>query len=69
VAIHFVNVLSRPSWRRGAAPTGALAPTRAASAFRSRGSAPFVLDFATSRVAQGKMRVAHNQGQQVAPGT
>ncbi len=30
--------------------------------------APFVLDFATSRVAQGKMRVAHNQGLQVAPG-
>ncbi len=28
----------------------------------------FILDFATSRVAQGKMRVAHNQGQQVAPG-
>jgi len=30
---------------------------------------PFVLDFATSRVAQGKMRVAHNEGKQVAPGT
>jgi uncharacterized oxidoreductase len=27
------------------------------------------LDFATSRVAQGKMRVAYNLGQQVAPGT
>lgn len=44
-----------------------------------RGSAPkareatsvgahFVLDFATSVVAHGKMRVAHNQGQQVKPG-
>ncbi|MDP3799012.1 MAG: dehydrogenase [Polaromonas sp.] len=31
--------------------------------------APFVLDFATSRVAQGKMRVAHNKGIQVEPGT
>jgi uncharacterized oxidoreductase len=30
--------------------------------------APFVLDFATSRVAQGKMRVAHNKGEQVPPG-
>ena len=30
---------------------------------------PFVLDFATSRVAQGKMRVAHNKGQQVEAGT
>ncbi|MHB1201381.1 MAG: Ldh family oxidoreductase, partial [Polaromonas sp.] len=26
-------------------------------------------DFATSRLAQGKMRVAHNEGQRVAPGT
>jgi uncharacterized oxidoreductase len=32
------------------------------------GRAPFVLDFATSRVAQGKMRVAHNEGRQVEPG-
>ena len=31
--------------------------------------AHFILDFATSRVAQGKMRVAHNEGRQVAPGT
>ena len=30
---------------------------------------PFVLDFATSRVAQGKMRVAHNEGKTVEPGT
>jgi uncharacterized oxidoreductase len=29
----------------------------------------FVLDFATSRVAQGKMRVAHNEGRRVEPGT
>ena len=31
--------------------------------------AHFVLDFATSRVAQGKMRVAHNEGRRVEPGT
>ena len=30
---------------------------------------PIILDFATSRVAQGKMRVAHNEGRQVEPGT
>jgi uncharacterized oxidoreductase len=49
-----------------------------ASATRSGGNAghdatsadaPFILDFATSRVAQGKMRVAHNKGETVAPGT
>jgi uncharacterized oxidoreductase len=32
------------------------------------GRDPFVLDFATSRVAQGKMRVAHNKGEQVPDG-
>ena len=32
------------------------------------GEAHFILDFATSVVAHGKMRVAHNQGQQVKPG-
>ena len=31
--------------------------------------AHFILDFATSRVAQGKMRVAYNKGDQVEPGT
>jgi uncharacterized oxidoreductase len=29
---------------------------------------PFILDFATSRVAQGKMRVAHNKGERVPEG-
>jgi uncharacterized oxidoreductase len=28
----------------------------------------FILDYATSRVAQGKMRVAHNKGERVPPG-
>ncbi|RYY54138.1 MAG: malate/lactate/ureidoglycolate dehydrogenase, partial [Comamonadaceae bacterium] len=32
------------------------------------GRDPFLLDFATSRVAQGKMRVAHNEGRQVDAG-
>ncbi|WP_328700380.1 Ldh family oxidoreductase [Caenimonas soli] len=30
-----------------------------------KGRGPFILDFATSRVAQGKMRVAHSEGKQV----
>ena len=59
----------RGRWSRpGAAATAASAPTPAASACRSQGREPFVLDFATSRVAQGKMRVAHNEGRQVEPG-
>src|SRR3984893_2658068 len=31
------------------------------------GEAPFVLDMATSAVAQGKVRVAHNKGEKVSP--
>ena len=46
-----------------AAPPGGSAAHEVASV-----GAHFILDFATSRVAQGKMRVAHNQGKQVAPG-
>jgi uncharacterized oxidoreductase len=30
---------------------------------------PFVLDFATSQIAMGKMRVAHNERRKMAPGT
>ena len=70
VSLHFVNVLSRPVvgavWRGG---TGALAPTPVASVCPMGGNEPFVLDFATSRVAQGKMRVAYNEGRQAEPGT
>ena len=50
-------------------PQGARAPA-GGSALREATSvgASFILDFATSRVAQGKMRVAHNKGETVAPG-
>jgi uncharacterized oxidoreductase len=60
--------------RPGGQSTG---PTRASeapaegNAARETASAEahFILDFATSRVAQGKMRVAYNKGETVAPGT
>lgn len=73
VSLHFVNVLSRPivaPWhggdgRFGTNPCCIGIPIGVDDSVRE----PFVLDFATSRVAQGKMRVAHNKGQQVSPGT
>ncbi len=51
-------------------PQGASAPS-GGSAVREAISVgtDFILDFATSRVAQGKMRVAYNKGLQVEPGT
>lgn len=68
VSLHFVNVLARPL----VAPWGG-----AASRFGTnpccigiplRNADPIILDYATSVVAQGKMRVAHNKGQRVREG-
>jgi uncharacterized oxidoreductase len=69
VSIHFVNVLSRPI----VAPFGGRDARIGTNPFcvgiPRRGGAPIVLDFATSRIAQGKTRVAHNKGASVEPGT
>jgi uncharacterized oxidoreductase len=56
----------------GAGPSQGTSAPPGGSAVRettSVGATHFVLDFATSRVAQGKMRVAYNKGIQVEPGT
>jgi uncharacterized oxidoreductase len=69
VSIHFVNVQSRPvvaPWHGG---DGRFGTNPCCIGVPLAGREPFVLDFATSRVAQGKMRVAHNQGKRVEPGT
>lgn len=53
---------------RAALPAEGAPATSADPAAFDTGRTDFILDFATSRVAQGKMRVAHNKGQQVTPG-
>ena len=68
VSIHFVNVISRPivapfggsDARFGTNPFTVGIPVRRARAV--------LLDFATSVIAQGKARVAHNKGEKLAPG-
>jgi uncharacterized oxidoreductase len=68
VSLHFVNVLSRPSvapWGGSDARYGTN-PVCIGIPLARRD--PFILDFATSRVAQGKMRVAHNEGREVEAG-
>ena len=73
VSIHFVSVNSRPivapyggaDGRFGTNPCCIGIPLGIGSNTRE----PFVLDFATSKVAQGKMRVAHNEGRTVESGT
>lgn len=69
VAMHFVNVLSRPVVAPFGGADGRFGTNPCCIGIPLPGQEPFLLDFATSRVAQGKMRVAHNKGEQVAPGT
>ena len=69
VSLHFVNVLSRPVVAPFGGADGRYGTNPCCIGVPLAGRAPFVLDFATSRVAQGKMRVAYNKGIQVEPGT
>jgi len=68
VSMHFVNVLSHAR----VAPYGGRDPRFGTNpcciAIPLPGEPPFVLDYATSAVAQGKLRVAHNKGEKVPPG-
>jgi hydroxycarboxylate dehydrogenase B len=68
VSIHFVNVLSRPVVAPWGGADGRFGTNPCCIGIPLAGREPFVLDFATSRVAQGKMRVAHNEGRRVDPG-
>ena len=69
VSLHFVNVLSRPVVAPFGGADGRFGTNPCCIGIPLKGGDPFVLDFATSRVAQGKMRVAYNKGVQVEPGT
>src|SRR5688500_2621088 len=68
VSSHFVNVLSRPVVAAWGGGDGRFGTNPCCIGVPLKGREPFVLDFATSRVAQGKMRVAHNEGRKVEPG-
>jgi uncharacterized oxidoreductase len=68
VSIHFVNVLSRPVVAPWGGGDGRYGTNPCCIGIPLKGREPFVLDFATSRVAQGKMRVAYNEGKQVDAG-
>ncbi len=68
VSIHFVNVLSRPVVAPWGGGDGRFGTNPCCIGVPLAGREPFILDFATSRVAQGKMRVAHNEGRRVDEG-
>jgi len=69
VSIHFVNVISRPV----VAPFGGRDARFVTNPFcvgiPIPDGEPVLLDFATSRIAMGKVRVALNKGERVKPGT
>ena len=69
VSLHFVNVLSRPVVAPFGGADGRYGTNPCCIGIPLPGGKNFILDFATSRVAQGKMRVAHNEGRRVEPGT
>lgn len=69
VSLHFVNVVARPI----VAPHGGLDARTGTNpvcvGIPRAGHEPIVLDFATSRIAQGKARVAYHRGLPVPEGT
>jgi hydroxycarboxylate dehydrogenase B len=68
VSMHFVNVMARPAVAPWGGADGRFGTNPCCIGIPLAGREPFLLDFATSRVAQGKMRVAYNEGHTVAPG-
>jgi len=69
VSIHFVNVVSRPIVAAWGGGDGRFGTNPICIGVPRKGKDPIVLDFATSRIAQGKTRVAYNKGVELAPGT
>ena len=68
VSMHFVNVMARPAVAPWGGADGRFGTNPCCIGIPLAGREPFLLDFATSRVAQGKMRVAYNEGHTVEPG-
>ena len=69
VSIHFVNVLSRPIVAPFGGRDARLGTNPFCVGIPRPGGEPVVLDFATSKIAQGKTRVAYNKGVAIEPGT
>ena len=65
VSIHFVNVISHARVAPYGGRDARFGTNPCCIGVPLPGEPPFVLDFATSAVAQGKLRVAHNKGDKV----
>ena len=69
VSVHFVNVLPRPIVAPYAGKDGRFSTNPFCVGIPLQGQPPFLLDFATSRIAAGKVRVAYNKGEKLKPDT
>jgi hydroxycarboxylate dehydrogenase B len=68
VSLHFVNVISRAIVAPHGGGDARFGTNPFCAGVPLPGRAPVILDFATSVIAQGKTRVAHNKGEPVEPG-
>jgi uncharacterized oxidoreductase len=68
ISIHFVNVMSRPVVAPWDGADSRFGTNPFCVGIPIHGRAPVILDFATSMIAQGKTRVAHNKGVELPPG-
>ncbi len=68
VSISFVNVISRSIVAPFGGSDARFGTNPCTIGIPLAGQAPFILDMATSGVAQGKVRVAHNKGEKMPPG-
>ncbi len=62
VSIHFVNVISTPAVSPFGGRTARVGTNPISIGLPRPGREPFIVDFATSRLAVGKVRVAYNKG-------
>jgi hydroxycarboxylate dehydrogenase B len=69
VSVHFVNVLPRPIVAPFAGRDGRFSTNPFCVGIPLKDQPPFILDFATSRIAAGKVRVAFNKGESLKPDT
>ena len=69
VSIHFVNVVAEPVVAPFGGKAARLVTNPIAIGIPRQNAEPVIVDFATSRLAHGKIRVAYNKGVMVPDGT
>ncbi len=67
ISLHFTNVISRSIVAPYGGADARFGTNPVTVGIPIPGEPPFILDMATSAVAQGKIRVAHNKGEKVSP--